>query len=105
MEETGEPWAFNEGCLSIPEVREDVMRKPNILIRYYDENWQLHEEKVTGFPARVIQHEYDHIEGKLFTDRLSLLRKQMIKSKLDNISKGNVHTDYRMKFPRQNRKR
>ncbi len=105
LEETGEPWAFNEGCLSIPEVREDVMRKPNILIRYYDENWQLHEEKVTGFPARVIQHEYDHIEGKLFTDRLSLLRKQMIKSKLDNISKGNIQTDYKMKFPKQSIRR
>lgn len=105
LEETGEPWAFNEGCLSIPEVREDVMRKPNILIRYYDENWKLHEEKVTGFAARVIQHEYDHIEGKLFTDKLSLLRKQMLKSKLDAISKGNVHTDYKMRFPRQNKKR
>ncbi|RZL42141.1 MAG: peptide deformylase [Pedobacter sp.] len=105
LEETGEPWAFNEGCLSIPEVREDVMRKPNILIKYYDENWKLHEEKVTGFPARVIQHEYDHIEGKLFTDKLSLLRKQMLRSKLDSISKGNVHTDYRMKFPKQNKKR
>ena len=105
LEETGEPWAFNEGCLSIPDVREDVMRKPDILIKYYDENWELHEENVSGFPARVIQHEYDHIEGKLFTDKLSLLRKQMLKSKLDNISKGNVHTDYKMKFPRQNRKR
>lgn len=105
LEETGEPWAFNEGCLSIPEVREDVMRKPNILISYYDENWKKHEEKVTGFPARVIQHEYDHIEGKLFTDKLSLLRKQMIKSKLDAIAKGKVQTDYRMRFPKQNKKR
>jgi len=105
LEETGEAWAFNEGCLSIPEVREDVMRKPNILIRYYDENWKLHEEKITGFAARVIQHEYDHIEGKLFTDKLSLLRKQMLKSKLDNISKGNVHTDYKMRFPRQTKRR
>ncbi|MES2417583.1 MAG: peptide deformylase [Bacteroidota bacterium] len=105
LEETGEPWAFNEGCLSIPEVREDVMRKPNILIRYYDENWKLHEEKITGFAARVIQHEYDHIEGKLFTDKLSLLRKQLIKGKLDAISKGNIHTDYKMRYPRQNRRR
>ncbi|RZJ64691.1 MAG: peptide deformylase [Flavobacterium sp.] len=105
LEETGEPWAFNEGCLSIPDVREDVMRKPNILIRYYDENWQLHEDKVTGFPARVIQHEYDHIEGKLFTDKLGLLRKQMLKSRLDNISKGKVSTDYKMRFPRQSKKR
>lgn len=105
LEETGEPWAFNEGCLSIPEIREDVLRKPNILIRYYDENWQLHEEKVSGFAARVIQHEYDHIEGKLFTDKLSLLRKQMLKGRLDAIAKGNVHTDYKMRFPRQNKKR
>lgn len=101
LEETGEPWAFNEGCLSIPEVREDVMRKPNILIRYYDENWKLHEEKIGGFAARVVQHEYDHIEGKLFTDKLSLLRKQLLKSKLDAISKGKIHTDYKMRFPRQ----
>ena len=105
LEETGEEWSFNEGCLSIPDVREDVMRKPNILIRYYDENWQLHEEEVTGFPARVIQHEYDHIEGKLFTDKLGLLRKQMLKSRLDNISKGKVSTDYKMRFPKQNKKR
>lgn len=105
LEETGEPWAFNEGCLSIPDVREDVMRKPNVLIRYYDENWTLHEEMVTGFPARVIQHEYDHIEGKLFTDKLSLLRRQMLKGKLDNIAKGKVHTDYKMRFPKQNKKR
>ncbi len=105
LEETGELWAFNEGCLSIPEVREDVMRKPNILIRYYDQNWELHEEKVNGFAARVIQHEYDHIEGKLFTDKLSLLRKQLLKSKLDAISKGNVRTDYKMRYPKQNKKR
>ena len=105
LEEAGEPWAFNEGCLSIPEVREDVMRKPTILIRYYDENWKLHKEKVDGFAARVIQHEYDHTEGKLFTDKLSLLRKQLLKSKLDAISKGNVQTDYRMRFPKQNKKR
>lgn len=105
LEETGEPWAFNEGCLSIPEVREDVMRKPTILIRYYDENWNLHEDKVDGFAARVIQHEYDHIEGKLFTDKLSLLRKQLLRSRLDAISKGNVKTDYKMRFPKQNKKR
>ena len=105
LEETGEPWSFNEGCLSIPEVREDIMRKPNILIRYYDEHWKLHEEKVSGFAARVIQHEYDHIEGKLFTDKLSLLRKQLLKSKLDAIAKGNIRTDYRMRYPKQNKKR
>jgi peptide deformylase len=105
LEETGEPWAFNEGCLSIPEIREDVMRKPNVKIRYYDENWMLHEEEVTGMPARVIQHEYDHIEGTLFTDKLGLLRKRMLKGKLDAISKGNIHADYKMRFPNQKRRR
>lgn len=105
LEETGEPWSFNEGCLSIPEVREDVMRKPNILIRYYDEHWNLTEAQYDGFAARVIQHEYDHIEGKLFTDKLSLLRKQLIKGRLDAISKGRVHTDYKMRFPKVNKKR
>ena len=105
LEESGEPWAFNEGCLSIPEIREDVMRKPDIVISYYDENWKHHQEKVTGFPARVIQHEYDHIEGKLFTDKLSLLRRQLLKGKLDSISKGNIPTDYKMKFPKQTKKR
>ncbi|MBB5437102.1 peptide deformylase [Pedobacter sp. AK017] len=105
LEETGEPWAFNEGCLSIPDIREDVMRKPNIRIKYYDEHWELNEEEVSGMPARVIQHEYDHIEGKLFTDTLSLLRKTMLKSKLDAISKGNVKADYKMRFPKQSKKR
>ncbi|WP_276089247.1 peptide deformylase [Pedobacter sp. JY14-1] len=105
LEETGEPWAFNEGCLSIPEIREDVMRKPNVKIRYYDENWQLHEEDVSGMAARVIQHEYDHIEGTLFTDKLGLLRKRMLKGKLDAISRGNVYPEYKMKFPNQKKKR
>ena len=105
IEETGEPWAFNEGCLSIPDIREDVYRKPNIRITYYDENWAFHEEEVTGMPARVIQHEYDHIEGKLFTDTLGLLRKRMLKSKFDAISKGNVRTDYKMRFPQQKKGR
>ena len=105
LEETGEAWAFNEGCLSIPNVREDVFRKPNIKIKYVDENFAEHTDEVKGMAARVIQHEYDHIEGKLFTDTLGLLRKRMLKSKLDQISKGNVKTDYRMKFPQQSKKR
>ncbi|MGY4383385.1 peptide deformylase [Pedobacter sp. UYP24] len=105
ISETGVLWAFNEGCLSIPDIREDVMRKPDIRIKYYDENWELHEEDVTGMPARVIQHEYDHIEGTLFTDKLGLLRKRMLQSKLDNISKGNVKADYKMRFPNQRKKR
>jgi peptide deformylase len=105
LEETGEPWSFNEGCLSIPEVREDVFRKPNVRIKYFDENWKAHEIEVSGMPARVIQHEYDHIQGKLFTDTLSLLRKRMLKSKLDAIAKGDIKTDYKMKYPQQRKRR
>ncbi len=105
LEESGEDWAFNEGCLSIPDIREDVWRKPNILIRYYDENWKLHEEHISGMAARVIQHEYDHIEGKLFTDKLPILRKTMLRGRLDAISKGKVRTDYKMRFPSMNKKR
>jgi len=105
LEETGEPWAFTEGCLSIPEIREDVMRKPNVLVEYYDENWEKHEELLTGMPARVVQHEYDHIQGKLFTDTLGLLRKRLLKSRLDAISRGEVRADYKMKFPQQRKKR
>jgi len=99
-EETGDEWAFNEGCLSIPEVREDVFRKPNIVIEYYDENFKKHTEEFTGLAARVIQHEYDHIEGILFTDKLSSLKKRLIKGKLENISKGKISIDYRMRFPK-----
>ncbi|MCO5936728.1 peptide deformylase [Mucilaginibacter sp. RB4R14] len=99
LEETGEEWSFNEGCLSIPDIREDVRRKPSIKISYYDENWKHHEETITGMAARVIQHEYDHIEGKLFTDKLSPLRKRLIEKRLNDISKGSVDVDYRMKFP------
>jgi peptide deformylase len=105
LEETGEAWSFNEGCLSIPDIRENIMRKPNIKITYFDENWVEHTDDVDGMPARVIQHEYDHIEGKLFTDKVSVLRKTMLKSKLDAISKGNIKTDYKMKFPNKSKKR
>jgi len=98
-EETGDEWAFSEGCLSIPDVREDVFRQPDITIEYVDENFKAHTETYTGIAARVIQHEYDHIEGILFTDKLSSLRKRLIKGKLNNISKGKVDVDYRMKFP------
>lgn len=105
LEETGEPWKFNEGCLSIPDVREDVSRKPEILVSYYNENWELKEESFKGLAARVIQHEYDHIEGKLFTDRISLLRKTMLKNKLESISKGAVKVAYKMKFPYLKKKR
>ena len=99
IDETGEEWAFSEGCLSIPEVREDVFRKPDITIEYYDENWEKHTKKYSGLAARVIQHEYDHIEGILFTDKLSSLKKRLIKSKLANISKGKINVEYKMRFP------
>ena len=100
IEEDGEPWAMKEGCLSIPDIREDVVREANILMRWYDENWVEHEERFEGFAARVIQHEYDHIEGILFTDKLSALRKRMIKGKLLDISKGKVNVAYKMRFTR-----
>lgn len=105
VEEKGEKWAFTEGCLSIPDIREDVSRQETIRINYLDENWVEHEEEFSGLAARVIQHEYDHIEGKLFTDRLSPLRKAMLKSKLDAIAKGQVDVDYKMKFPNLKRRR
>ena len=97
-EETGEEWAFSEGCLSIPEVREDVFRKPDITIEYYDENWEKHTDTYSGLAARVIQHEYDHIEGILFTDKLSSLKKRLIKGKLANISKGKIDVEYKNAF-------
>lgn len=98
-EEEGEEWAFAEGCLSIPKIREDVLRKPTIKISYFDENWVFHEEEYTGYAARIIQHEYDHVEGVLFTDHLSPLKKRVLKNKLMNISKGEIEVTYRMKFP------
>lgn len=98
-EESGEEWAFQEGCLSIPGIREDVYRQEKIFISYYDENFEFHEEEFTGYGARVIQHEYDHIEGILFTDHLAPLKKRLLNKKLKNISKGDVSIDYRMKFP------
>lgn len=99
IEEKGEEWAFNEGCLSIPKIREDVYRQPVITIKYLDEKFMPHTETIGGMPARVIQHEYDHIEGILFTDHLSAIRKRLLKGKLTDISKGKVSVDYKMKFP------
>ncbi|SDY19234.1 peptide deformylase [Hymenobacter psychrophilus] len=98
LSETGEPWAFEEGCLSIPGIRERVTRCPVIRLRYEDEQRQTHEETFSGLTARVIQHEYDHLEGVLFTDYTSGLRKQLLKGKLARISKGDVDADYRMRF-------
>lgn len=98
-EETGKDWDFNEGCLSIPDVREDVTRKDTITITYQDENFKTYTETYDGLLARVIQHEYDHIEGVLFTDKLSTLKKRLLKGRLANISKGKINADYRMRFP------
>ena len=99
VRETGEQWGFEEGCLSIPGVREMVQRCPDIVLRYEDENRQVHEEAFSGMAARIIQHEYDHLEGILFTDKLSAFKKQLLKGRLARISKGDVKHEYRMKFP------
>lgn len=98
LEEIGENWIFNEGCLSIPDVREDISRNSEIKIKYQDQNFNWHTDSFDGITARVIQHEYDHIEGILFTDRISPLRKRMIKGKLQKIYKGNIDVNYRMRF-------
>jgi peptide deformylase len=101
LDESGQAWSFNEGCLSIPGVREDVLRKPDITITYLDENFETKTEKISGLAARIIQHEYDHIEGVLFTDKVSALKKRLIKGKLNDISNGKVNVDYRMRFVRK----
>lgn len=99
LEEEGEEWNFNEGCLSVPGIREDVKRREKLRIEYYDENFELKEESYDGLAARIIQHEYDHLEGILFTDRINPLKRRLLKGKLTDISKGNVEVDYKMKFP------
>ena len=105
VEESGEKWAFSEGCLSIPDIQEEVMRHSNVLINYLDENFVEHEIELSGLAARIVQHEYDHIEGKLFTDKLPVLKQTMLKAKLDAISKGLVRVAYKMKFPFQKKGR
>ena len=95
----GEEWSFNEGCLSFPGLREDIVRKPVIYIKYFDENFQPHDERIDGINARIIQHEYDHIEGIVFVDRMSSLRKMILKGRLSDISKGKVEVAYKMVFP------
>lgn len=97
LEQEGEPWVFEEGCLSIPGIREDVKREPWIKIRYYDEDWNEHVEEYDDIDARVIQHEYDHIEGILFTDYISSFKKRLLKGKFADISKGKVDADYRVR--------
>jgi peptide deformylase len=104
IEEEGEEWLFNEGCLSFPTLREDILRKPKIHIQYYDENFEYHDEWFDGILARIIQHEYDHTEGIVFIDRLSSLKKQLIKGKLNDIMTGNVEVNYKMKFAKKKKK-
>ncbi len=101
IEEAGEEWDFEEGCLSIPNIREDVSRQEEVTIRYLDENWEEHTETFTGLKARIIQHEYDHIEGVLFTDHLTSFKKRLLKGKLGNISKGKVTAGYKLAFTKK----
>jgi peptide deformylase len=101
LDEAGTPWEFEEGCLSIPNIREKISRKEKLKIRYFDEDWNVHEESYDGMKARIIQHEYDHIEGKLFVDYLTPLKKRLLKGKLADISKGKVDTEYRILAPKK----
>ena len=100
VELNGDEWSYNEGCLSIPKIREDVSRKESVTIEYVDENFELHTKTFNGITARVILHEYDHIEGKLFIDYIKPLKRTLLKRKLDDISRGKVQVDYRMVFPK-----
>lgn len=99
VEEYGDDWAYEEGCLSIPNIREDVFRAEELKLKWFDEDWNEHEEIFEGMKARVIQHEYDHIDGVLFTDHISALKRRLLKKRLTNISKGKMNVDYRMRFP------
>ena len=100
VEEEGDEWAFEEGCLSIPNIREDVTRPPRIVLQYQDEKFKEHEEEFDGFAARVIQHEHDHLDGILFTDHLTPLRRTLLKGKLRDLSMGKTEATYKMRFPK-----
>ncbi len=100
IELDGKPWSYNEGCLSIPKIREDVSRPEEVTIAFLDENFQPHTKTYSGITSRVIQHEYDHIEGKLFIDYLKPLKRKLLKGKLTDISKGKIQVDYKMVFPK-----
>ena len=99
LEQNGAEWPFEEGCLSIPGIREQIIRNQKLTIKYWDENWEEKQETLDDIHARIVQHEYDHIEGVLFTDYLSTFKRRLLKGKLANISKGKVDADYRMAFP------
>src|SRR5579872_621289 len=96
----GGEWAYNEGCLSIPKIREDIYRSEEVTLDYVDEQFEAHTTTFNGISARIILHEYDHIEGKLFIDYLKPLKRKLLKSKLDDITKGRINVDYKMSFPR-----
>ncbi|HZI02359.1 MAG TPA: peptide deformylase [Flavisolibacter sp.] len=100
IEEHGDDWGYNEGCLSIPKIREDIYRAEEVTLEYMDENFQKHVNTYNGITGRVILHEYDHIEGRLFIDHISPLKRKLLKRKLDDISRGNVRVDYKMSFTR-----
>lgn len=101
VEEAGDDWSYNEGCLSIPKIREDIYRAEEVTLEYLDENFQKHTKTFDGITGRIILHEYDHIDGKLFIDYLSPLKRKLYRRKLDDISKGSVRVDYRMLFPKK----
>jgi peptide deformylase len=101
VEEIGDDWAYNEGCLSIPKIREDIYRAEEVTMKYLDENFKEHTKTFSGVTARIILHEYDHIDGKLFIDHISPLKRKLLRRKLDDISKGNVSVDYKMLFPKK----
>ncbi|MBL7710875.1 MAG: peptide deformylase [Chitinophagaceae bacterium] len=101
IDESGTPWAYNEGCLSIPKVREDVLRGQTVTLRFMDEDFKEHEETFDGITARVILHEYDHIDGKLFIDHIAPLKRRLLKKKLDDITAGKVRMDYKMLYPKK----
>ena len=101
LEEWGDPWSFEEGCLSLPNIREEVLRPSNIRIEYFDENWNLKEEEYDGIRARVIQHEYDHLDGKLFVDKINPIRRKLLTARLNAISRGKVDNDYKIIYPKK----
>ena len=101
VEELGDDWSYNEGCLSIPKIREDVLRAEEVMLEYLDQNFRHHKKTFNGVTARIILHEYDHLEGKLFIDYMSPLKRKLLRRKLDDISKGVVSVDYKMLFPKK----
>lgn len=101
LDEWGDPWTFEEGCLSLPNIREEVSRPTHVRIEYYDENWNLKEEVYDGIRARVVQHEYDHLDGKLFVDLINPIRRKLLSARLNAISRGRIDKDYQIVYPKK----